>query len=220
MWTLSTDRKKDRMELPGSADSRQGGQEVPTHGLHRGKEEMSLSDAALVHWEGWVIARGAVARLNYGGAFAITALFRNVRELVMSREELSQFLTSFHALASSPPIDLPHGSPVTEVHAPPIPTLRVLARDDWRGKVRRLVAGFHYGPIRITGAERATSVYDAGTRTVHYRDFAAEATARARLASHGAKPEWNHELGEARQIHVAAGHDGDDLFVAAAGERR
>jgi len=38
MWTLSTDRKKDRMELPGSADSRQGGQEVPTHGLHRGKE--------------------------------------------------------------------------------------------------------------------------------------------------------------------------------------
>ena len=166
-------------------------------GLHRGKEEMSLSDAALVHWEGWVIARGAVARLNYGGAFAITALFRNVRELVMSREELSQFLTSFHALASSPPIDLPHGSPVTEVHAPPIPTLRVLARDDWRGKVRRLVAGFHYGPIRITGAERATSVYDAGTRTVHYRDFAAEATARARLASHGAKPEWNHELGEA-----------------------
>jgi superfamily II DNA or RNA helicase len=168
-----------------------------TAGLHRGGREMSIAEPAMVHWEGWLIARGAVARFEHGGAFAITALFRNVRELSMSREELSEFLTSFYALASGPPIDLPHGSPVTEVHAPPIPTLRVLAHDEWDRKVRRLVAGFHYGPIRIAGAERATNVYDAGTRTVHYRDFAAEAAARARLVSHGAKQEWNHERGEA-----------------------
>src|SRR5690348_7858168 len=158
---------------------------------------MSLAEPAMVHWEGWLIARGTVARLEHGGAFAITALFRNVRQLTMSREDLSQFLTSYHALASVPPIDLPHGSPVTEVHAPPIPTLRVLARDDWERKVRRLVAGFQYGPIRITGAERATNVYDASTRTVHYRDFAAEVAARAQLVSHGAKQAWDHEGGRA-----------------------
>jgi superfamily II DNA or RNA helicase len=167
-----------------------------TAALHRGRDEMSIAEPAMLHWEGWLIARGAVARLDHGGAFAITALFRNVRQLSMSREELSQFLTSFHAIANVPPIDLPHGSPVTEVHAPPIPTLRVLPRDEWDRKVRRLVAGFHYGPIRIGGAERATNVYDAGTRTVHYRDFAAEAAARARLVAHGAKQEWNHERGE------------------------
>ena len=171
-----------------------------TAALHRGRDEMSIAEPALLHWEGWLIARGTVARLDYGGAFAITALFRNVRQLSMSREDLSQFLTSFHALASAPPIDLPHGSPITEVHAPPIPTLRVLPRDEWDRKVRRLVAGFHYGPIRIKGGERATNVYDAGTRTVHYRDFAAEAAARARLASHGAKQEWNHERGEASLV--------------------
>ncbi len=168
-----------------------------TAGLHRGTDEMSIAEPAMVHWEGWLIARGAVARFDHGGAFAMTALFRNVRQLSMSREELSQFLTSFHALASAPPIDLPHGSPVTEVHAPPIPTLRILPRDDWDRKGRRVVAGFQYGPIRITGAERATNVYDAGTRTVHYRDFAAESAARARLVSHGARQEWNHERAEA-----------------------
>jgi superfamily II DNA or RNA helicase len=168
-----------------------------TAGLHRGGDEMSIAEPAMVHWEGWLIARGAIARFDHGGAFAITALFRNVRQLSMSREELSQFLTSFHAFAGGPPIDLPHGSPITEVHAPPIPTLRVLPRDEWDRKARRLVAGFHYGPIRITGAERATNVYDAGTRSVHYRDFAAEAAARAQLVSHGAKQEWDHERGEA-----------------------
>src|SRR5512143_1152743 len=168
-----------------------------TAGLHRGRNKMSIAEPAMVHREGWLIARGAVARFDHGGAFAITALFRNVRQLSVSREELSQFLTSFHAFASSPPIDLPHGSPVTEVHAPPVPTLRVLPRDEWDRKVRHLVVGFQYGPIRITGAERAPSVYDASTRTVHYREFAAEAAARARLVRHGATQEWDHERGEA-----------------------
>ena len=45
-------------------------------------------------------------------------------------------------------------------------------------------------------AEQAPTLYDADTRTVHYRDFAAEATARARLARHGVKQEWDHALGE------------------------
>jgi hypothetical protein len=52
--------------------------------------------------------------------------------------------------------------------------------------------------LEITGAERTPTVYDADTRTVHYRDFAAEAAARARLASHRVKQEWGEdaELGE------------------------
>jgi hypothetical protein len=52
-----------------------------TAALHRGRDEMSIAEPAMLHWEGWLIARGTVARLDYGGAFAITALFRNVRQL-------------------------------------------------------------------------------------------------------------------------------------------
>jgi hypothetical protein len=167
-----------------------------TAGLHRGTEEMPITEPVLLHWEGWLIARGTVARLDFGGAFAIAALFRNTTQLVVTREELSEFLNSFYALPSVPPIDLPHGSPVTEVHAPPIPWLKVIPRSDWDRKVRHLVTGFHYGPFHITGAEREPTLYDADTRTVHYRDFAVEAAARAQLSAHGVKQEWDHERGE------------------------
>ena len=176
---------------------------VITAGLRRGTEEMGIADPALVHWEGWVIARGAVARFDYGGVFAIAALFRNTTQLTVSRAELSEFLTSFYALPNGPPIDLPHGSPVTEVHAPPIPSLKVLPRADWEWKARRIVAGFHYGPIHVTGAERAPTLYDTNTRTVHYRDFAAESDARARLAEHGVKQAWDDERGE-RNLVIAS----------------
>ena len=171
---------------------------VITAGLHRGGVEMPITEPALVHWEGWVIARGTIARFDFNGAFAIAALFRNAGHIAASREELSDFLTSFNALPRVPPIDLPHGVPVTEVHAAPIPTLKVLPPVPSARRVRRLATGFRYGPLEITGAERTPTVYDADTRTVHYRDFAAEAAARARLASHRVKQEWGEdaELGE------------------------
>jgi superfamily II DNA or RNA helicase len=164
--------------------------------LHRDRVEMSVAEPAMLHWEGWLIARGAVARFDFGGAFAIAALFRNTTQLDVTREELAEFLTSFHSLPQVPPIDLPHGSPVTEVHSAPIPGIKVVPRFGWEEKGRRLIVSFHYGPLRITGIEQAPTLYDAETRTVYYRDFAAEAAARARLASHGAKHEWDHALGE------------------------
>src|SRR5262245_37726980 len=157
---------------------------------------MPIAESALVHWEGWVIARGEIARLDFSGAFAIAALLRNTGHIDASREELSEFLAAFNALSRVPPIDLPHGVPVTEVHAAPIPTLKVLPPAFSIRKVRRLTTGFRYGPLEITGAEQTPTAYDADTRTVHYRDFAAEAAARARLASHRVKREWDAELGE------------------------
>jgi len=171
---------------------------VITGGLHRGAVEMPIAESALVHWEGWVIARGTIARLDFNGAFAIAALFRNTGHIAVSREELSEFLAAFNTLPRVPPIDLPHGVPVTEVYAAPIPALKVLPPPLSLRKVRRLATGFRYGPLEITGAERTPTVFDADTRTVHYRDFAAEAAARARLASHGVKQEsgGDVELGE------------------------
>ena len=169
---------------------------VITARLHRGRIEMPIGEPALLHWEGWLIARGTVARLDVGGTFAIAALFRNTTQLAVSREELSEFLIGFNALPHVPPIDLPHGSPVTEVHAAPIPSLKVAPHASWDRRLRRLITGFHYGPLHVTGAEQAPTLYDADTRTVHYRDFAAEATARARLTRHGVKQEWDHALGE------------------------
>src|SRR5581483_4256161 len=98
---------------------------VITAALHRADDTMPIGEPALLHWEGWVIARGALARLDFGGAFAIAALFRNTTQIAVSREELSEFLIGFNALPEVPPIDLPHGSPVTEVHLPPVPSLKV-----------------------------------------------------------------------------------------------
>src|SRR5262249_32249495 len=108
--------------------------------------------------------------------------------------ELAEFIASFDALPATPPIDLPHGSPVIEVYAPPIPTLKVMPATDWDRKRRRLVTGFQYGPIHIAGDERAPVLYAAGTNAVHYRDFAEEAAARSRLAAHGARQEYDPDL--------------------------
>ena len=173
---------------------------VITARLHRGRTEISIAEPALLHWEGWLIARGTVARFDSGGAFAIAALFRNTTQIVGDREELSEFLNSFNALPHVPPIDLPHGSPVTEVHAAPIPGLTVAPRSEWDAKVRRLILSFNYGPLKVASSEQAPALYDADTRSVHYRDFVAETAARARLSAYGAKPEWDHELGETRLV--------------------
>ncbi len=174
-----------------------------TAALCRDNDEMSISEPMLVHWEGFVVARGAVARFDHSGAFALAAMFRNTTQLSVGREELSEFLTSFYALPRTPPIDLPHGSPVTEVHAAPLPTVTIAPHDDWDRKVRRLMPGFQYGTMKITGAERGGTLYDATKRTVYYRDFAFEAAARARLVSHGAKQEWDYEL-SARSLVIPA----------------
>lgn len=163
--------------------------------LHRGDLSMPITEPALIHWGGWLIARGTVARFEFGGAFALAALFRNTPVLDLSREELSEFITNFNAFPHPPAIDLPHGIPVTEVHAPPVPTLEVVPRSEWDGRLRRLITGFNYGPFRISGTEQSSTLYDADTRTVHYRDFAAEAAAHARLASFGVRQEWDHESG-------------------------
>jgi hypothetical protein len=59
-----------------------------TASLQRGQDEMPIAEPALVHWEGLLIARGSVARFDDGGAFAIAALFRKLRQHSGSREEL------------------------------------------------------------------------------------------------------------------------------------
>jgi hypothetical protein len=167
-----------------------------TGAFHRGAEKIDVSQPAMVYWEGIVIARGMISRFDDAGAYALVALFRNVGKLTLNREELGEFITGFDALPATPPIDLPHGSPVVEVHAPPVPTLKVMPATDWDRKRRRLILGFQYGPVHMTSDERAPVLYAAGTNAAHYRDFAEEASARARLAAHGARQEYDPEVGE------------------------
>jgi superfamily II DNA or RNA helicase len=167
-----------------------------TAAFHRGADKIPIAEPAMIHWERFVIARGAISRFDDADAYAMVALFRNVNSLTVTREELAEFITSFDALPSTPPIDLPHGSPIIEVHAPPIPTLRVTQATEWDRKRRQLITGFQYGPIHISGDERAPVLYAPGTNAVHYRDFAEEAASRARLASHGARQEFDPERGE------------------------
>src|SRR4051812_2755399 len=167
-----------------------------TGAFHRGAEKVAVVDADMIHWECIVIARGMISRFDDAGAYSLVALFRNVGKLILTREELGEFIPSFAALPATPPIDLPHGTPVIEVHAPPVPTLKVMPATDWDRKRRRLITGFQYGPIHINGDERAPVLYAAGTNAVHYRDFAEEAAARAQLAAHGARQEYDAEAGE------------------------
>ena len=165
-----------------------------TAAFHRAAETVPIAEPALIHWEGFVITRGSISRFDDSGAYALVALFRNVHTLVVSREELAEFVTSFDALSATPPIDLPHGTPVIEVYASPIPTVKVMPATDWDRKRRRLIMGFQYGPIHISGDERAPVLYAAGTNAVHYRDFAEEAAARSRLSAHGARQEYDAEV--------------------------
>lgn len=162
-----------------------------TGAFHRAAEQLPIDEPAMIYWESFVIARGAISRFDDGGAYALVALFRNVNKLVVTREELAEFITSVDALPSAPPIDLPHGSPIIEVYAPPTPTLKVMPATEWDRKRRRLDMGFQYGPIHISSDERAPVLYAAGTNAVHYRDFAEEAAARARVAAHGARQEYD-----------------------------
>jgi hypothetical protein len=155
--------------------------------LCRGDEKMAIDEPELVNLEGFLVACGAVAHFDHSGAFVLAALFRNAKQLRVGREELSEFLTSFYALPRVPPIEMPHGSPVTEVHAPPVPSVTIAPHSDWDTSLRLLTSGFHYGTTHITGAERGATAYDETTRTVYYRDFAQESAARARLVALGAK---------------------------------
>ncbi|HEY4305055.1 MAG TPA: DEAD/DEAH box helicase [Gemmatimonadaceae bacterium] len=167
-----------------------------TGAFHRGHEKIAMADLAMLHWECILIADGMISHFDDSGSYAVVALFRNVGKLVMNREELAEFITSFDTLPATPPVDLPHGSPIIEVHAPPVPTLKVMPATDWDRKRRRLITGFQYGPIHINGDERSPVLYAAGTNAVHYRDFAEEANARARLAAHGARQEYDPDVGE------------------------
>jgi superfamily II DNA or RNA helicase len=169
---------------------------VVSGAFHRKGERIPVSEPALLHWEGVIVARGAIARFDDNGAYALVALFHNVGTLRLTREELAEFMTSFDAMPSTPPIDLPHGSPVIELHAPPTPTLQVMPAVDWERKKRRLVLGFQYGPIHIGSDEAAPVLFAAGTNAAHYRDFQEEAAARSRIAAHGARQEYDQDSGE------------------------
>jgi hypothetical protein len=172
------------------------GQLSVTAVLVRPDEELSLDEPDLLHSGRLLIARGTVAPFDDGGAFALVALFQAKRRITVSEDELPSFLSAMYALPRVPAIDLPPGSRVSEVDGTPVPGVTISPYPGaLQATLRRLNTSFRYGSVRISGTEPGTTVFDQETLTVHHRDLAFEAAARAHLRSQGAKEEWDSSEG-------------------------
>jgi len=163
--------------------------------LRRGHEEMLLSEPAMLHSEGWLVARGTIARFEHGGAFALVPMFREKKSVQVPESDLPALLETLYALPRRPALELPADTRVTELRTPP--QAGVTIHQDptpWRKTHHRLEVSFMYGAVRVNGPtpEIETSVFDRDSLTVHHRDLAFEQTARERLTTLGAKEESSY----------------------------
>ncbi len=160
--------------------------------LKRPGQEMSLAEPSMLHGEGFLVADGAIARMEDVGTFALATALRTGPGLRATRAELPALISALLALPRVPALELPTDVGVTEARAEPIPCLSIeTVRMSWRGQQHRLALRFQYGGALTAPGDRGASVFDADALAIRRRDRAFEAAARARLAKLGARDEWN-----------------------------
>jgi superfamily II DNA or RNA helicase len=181
-----------------------GGDIVATGVLKRASEEMPITEPAALHPAGVLFARGAFARFDHGGAFALASVFRERPSLTIPAADFPAFLEQLHTLKRRPELELPPGMRVTESRNAPQPGVAIHQDpSSWRKTHHRLEPFFQYGPLRISGEEPQTSTFDRDTLTVYRRDVAKERAAGERLAALGAKEEWHYGAdGKCLTIHA------------------
>ncbi|MEP6491857.1 MAG: DEAD/DEAH box helicase [bacterium] len=160
--------------------------------LRRGPEEMLLSEPAMLHSEGWLVARGAIARFEHRGAFTLVPMFREKKSVHVAEADLPALLEMLYALPRRPALELPADTRVNEVRTPPTPGVTIHQDPTpWRKTHHRLEVSFVYGAVRVGGPtpEAETSLFDRSSLTVHHRDLAFEREAHERLTALGAKEE-------------------------------
>lgn len=156
-------------------------------------QEMQLGEPVMMHASGFLIANDAVARFEHGGAFPLANELRQQGPALPVPDDLSELLARVYAMPHAPVLELPAGMSVVETHANPVPAVTVTNRtSDWRSmQASQIDCEFIYGSLRVGPATTATSLFDKQASVVHRRQAAFEKTCLARLASLGAKEEYD-----------------------------
>lgn len=158
--------------------------------VRRAGEEMLVSEPSMLHAEGLLLARGAFARFDHRGAFALVPMFREKRSVAVPENELPALLETLYALPRRPELELPADTRVAEMRAPPQSGVVILADPSaWRKTHHGLEPFFLYGAVRVGADVTEPSVFDRSGLIVHHRDLAHERAARERLVALGAKEE-------------------------------
>ena len=174
--------------------------------LVRGDEAVPLTELTLVHFAGFVIARGRVSRLRVGSALPLLLDLVGEAPLALPAREAPQLVEALLALPAGPRVELPEDLAYRELRARPEPRLRVRAPGKG-GPGERLAAeiAFAYDGEEVACDHPSPAVPRPGRRLV-VRDFEAERAALDTLAAHG----WRREPpgrrgGPAVHASIAAG---------------
>jgi superfamily II DNA or RNA helicase len=161
--------------------------------VRRGREEMSLDEPVMLHAAGVLLARGAFAPFEHGGAFAFVVLLRrHQNSLTLAQSELPELLDTLYSLPHLPALELPPAASVAQSDAAPDSCLSIVADTaSWRTQTNVLSLSFRYGRVQIAADDDAETVFDRETLTLYHRDRAAELAARDRVRVLGAKEEFD-----------------------------
>jgi superfamily II DNA or RNA helicase len=156
--------------------------------LRRGDEVADLGAPLLLLAHGLVIFADRIARLDVGPGFSWIAQLRNSGPLevpVSAEPELIEQLATMPA----PPTHLPAELSWQEQQIAPIACLKIVKpKQGWYQDLECHLT-FQYGDDRVRPQDDTPGWYDRKSRTLVRRDPQAEAAARKRLQSAGAKRE-------------------------------
>jgi len=171
--------------------------------LRRPDDEMPLSEPLFVHADGLLFARGALARLDHGAAFAIVRELRQTPTLPLAAGELPALLEAVYALPHRLSVSLPPGAQVAERREAPQPCLDILPEPAvWQMRKHRLALSFRYGGRRVQGGEAGEEVFDRTSLSLYHRDRVAESAALQQLQLLGAKREYSYST-HAKELQVS-----------------
>ncbi len=185
--------------------------------LVRPNDTMPVTEPALLHRDGFLFARNAFSRVDYGRAWSFVVHFRERPSITIGPGELPPFLESLYAMHRAPAIELPTEIGIVEVYDPPVPCVSVLPDPtSWRKTHHGLALAFRYGMRRVADGDTAKVLFDASVPALRHRDLAMESASRNTLLSLGAKEEMTRGTGESK-LSISAKKLGA-LIVALVGE--
>ncbi len=165
--------------------------------LVRPGETMAIAEPVLLHRDGFLFARNAFSRVEYGRAWQFVAHFRERPSIAIGPGELPRFLESLYAMHRAPAVELPPDVGIIELREPPVPSVSVLPDPTpWRRTHHELALSFRYGTRRVEDGDTAKQIFDGSVLALRHRDLAAESAARTTLLSLGAKEEKNRGASE------------------------
>ncbi|PWU06531.1 MAG: hypothetical protein C5B51_12195 [Terriglobia bacterium] len=155
--------------------------------LHRGDEELDLSEPVLVTDGGFVFTRGRVARLAEGSAFDWLSYFRKVKCIEAPDSDAEQLLAAILEHPSAASLEVPEKLRYQELSsaARPCLTIRAVKPNPWEQERLQARLEFEYSGRRVPDSTGARGLYDPASRTFLVRDLAGENAAESLLRQLG-----------------------------------